>query len=409
MVPLIVLLVAIAMVAVERLWPGARLPRVAGWWPRTLFLNGIQAAAVWLGGVVWEPWIAGHRVMDGSGLGSVWGTVVGYVTITFVFYWWHRARHEVAPLWQLFHQLHHSPARLEVFTSFYKHPLEMMANSALSAVVLYLLVGLTPEMATGVVLMTGLAELFYHWNVRTPRWLGYLLQRPEMHRVHHATDHHTQNFSDLPLWDLLFGTFHNPAHAEGSCGFSGNREQAFVPMLRGEDVHSPKDKTRIAPFAWLLLLGGAAMLGDVSGFTPLQGLALATGASPAPKVFTARKGVEPFSSRFEIRWHDRAGEPRQLRLSPERASQLRGPYNRRNVVGAMIAGAPVMVNDPLLEPMFREVSRWAFCGERPLFRELGVAPENVTEPIHIVAYARPASGTGPRHQLAIPVHCEGSP
>ena len=27
--------------------------------------------------------------------------------------------------------------------------------------------------------------LFYHTNVRTPRLMGYVFQRPEMHRIHH--------------------------------------------------------------------------------------------------------------------------------------------------------------------------------------------------------------------------------
>ena len=56
-------------------------------------------------------------------------------------------------------------------------------------------------------LLTGIAELFYHWNVRTPHWLGYFVQRPESHCVHHQRGRHRNNYSDLPLWDIAFGTF----------------------------------------------------------------------------------------------------------------------------------------------------------------------------------------------------------
>ena len=28
--------------------------------------------------------------------------------------------------------------------------------------------------------------MFQHANVNTPHWLGYLIQRPESHNIHHA-------------------------------------------------------------------------------------------------------------------------------------------------------------------------------------------------------------------------------
>ena len=37
-------------------------------------------------------------------------------------------------------------------------------------------------------------------NVRTPQWLGYLVQRPESHSVHHQRGVHAYNYSDLPLF-----------------------------------------------------------------------------------------------------------------------------------------------------------------------------------------------------------------
>lgn len=123
-------------------------------------------------------------------------------------------------------------------TSFYKHPLEMIANSLLSASILYAAVGLGPAAASGAVLLTGLAELFYHWNVATPRWIGYLLQRPESHRVHHQSGLHACNYADLPVWDMLFGTFHNPGAEEVRCGFSDGSERRLLDLLRGRDLAS---------------------------------------------------------------------------------------------------------------------------------------------------------------------------
>ena len=64
--------------------------------------------------------------------------------------------------------------------------------------ILYVGVGLDARAATSAVLLTGLAELFYHWNVSTPRWIGFFLQRPESHCVHHQTDLHHYNYSGPP-------------------------------------------------------------------------------------------------------------------------------------------------------------------------------------------------------------------
>lgn len=227
-----VLLVAIAMIAIEYRRPGSPLPRVPGFYARAAALNLTQAAIAWLATVSWDRWLPGLGLWRLT-LPTVPAALIGYVLITFVYYWWHRARHEVPLLWRWLHQVHHSASRLEIATSFYKHPLEIAINGALSSALIYVVLGLDPAAAALAVTMTGLAELFYHWNVRTPYWLGFLIQRPESHRVHHQRGRHRMNYSDLPLWDMLFGTFHNPRVSPGRCGFSGERERQLGRMLLG--------------------------------------------------------------------------------------------------------------------------------------------------------------------------------
>ncbi|HZO09790.1 MAG TPA: sterol desaturase family protein [Myxococcota bacterium] len=234
-VPLQVAAVALVMLAVETLWPGRAWPRVPGWWRRALVFTAVQAGAVWLAGTSWDGWLARHRLFAADALGTAAGAALGYLAVTLVFYAWHRARHEVPFLWRWLHQLHHSPQRLELVTSFYKHPLEMLANALLTSAVLYLLVGLGPEAATIAVLLTGVAELFYHWNVATPHWLGFLIQRPESHCLHHESGVHGRNYADLPLWDWLFGTLENPREWRGRCGFADG-ERRVAEMLRGARV-----------------------------------------------------------------------------------------------------------------------------------------------------------------------------
>ncbi len=177
-VALVVLAVAVVMIPVEVMRPGRPWPEVAGWRARAAVLNAAQASAVFLAGWLWDPWLRAHRLWSADRLGVAGGAFLGYLVITFVYYWWHRWRHEVPLLWRWFHQVHHSPRRIEVITSFYKHPIEIVVNGVLSSAIAYLAVGLSSAAASGAVLLTGLAELFYHWNVRTPHWVGCLVQRP---------------------------------------------------------------------------------------------------------------------------------------------------------------------------------------------------------------------------------------
>jgi sterol desaturase/sphingolipid hydroxylase (fatty acid hydroxylase superfamily) len=72
--------------------------------------------------------------------------------------------------------------------------------------------------------------------VRTPRWIGWFFVRPEAHAVHHQRDVHAFNYSDLPLWDILFGTFKNPATFDGEVGFA--QPAPMLKMLAGVDVHA---------------------------------------------------------------------------------------------------------------------------------------------------------------------------
>lgn len=230
-------LTALVLFVCERLWTGRRFPEVRGWWPRALFLNGIQVGVTLAAPHLWDGWLLRHRLFAADRLGTVGGALLGYFVITYVYYWWHRWRHEIPFLWRWLHQIHHSAQRVEIITSFYKHPLELLLNGALSSVILYTVCGLAAPSAVIAVLLTGLAELVYHWNVRTPHWLGYLFQRPESHCIHHQEGLHAKNYADLPLWDMLFGTFENPLQWNARCGFGPGKEERLLEMLRGVDVN----------------------------------------------------------------------------------------------------------------------------------------------------------------------------
>jgi sterol desaturase/sphingolipid hydroxylase (fatty acid hydroxylase superfamily) len=222
----------------ERLFPGWELPEVPTWTVRVLAINFVQLGVVTLAGLSWEKWLSRESLFHLSDyVPDAAGGTIAYFVATFVFYWWHRWRHEYDFLWTRFHQIHHSPQRLEVITSFYKHPLEMTINSVIGSLLVYTLLGLSPEAGAVYTLCTALGEFFYHTNVRTPQWIGYVFQRPEMHRIHHEHEKHSHNYGDIVWWDMLFGTYRNPKEFRSTCGFDNEKEQRLADMLRFKDVH----------------------------------------------------------------------------------------------------------------------------------------------------------------------------
>lgn len=240
MVPLIVFILAVIMIACEISKPGRSFPTVAGWWSRAALLNILQVVVILVGAYTWDQFLRGWSLFSLESLNPTLGGLLGYLLITFVFYWWHRLRHSSNFLWKWFHQIHHSPQRLEIITAFYKHPFEQIADAILSSIILFAVLGLDATAASYAVLLSGIGELFYHWNVKTPYWLGFFIQRPESHCVHHEDGLHHYNYSDLPVWDMLFGTFRNPRTFDKKCGL-GQEEYRLKEMLFGVNVEPRED------------------------------------------------------------------------------------------------------------------------------------------------------------------------
>lgn len=161
---------------------------------------------------------------------------LGFFLTSFLAYWWHRSVHRYDLLWRIFHQLHHSPKRIEALTAFYIHPFDGIAATFLNALCCYIFLGLDAY-GTGVsLIISALYNIYIHADIKTPYWLGFVVQRPEMHRVHHKYMHHAQNYG-LAIWDMMFGTFFNPKEYVSDVGFDEDRELRVYDMLRTRDVY----------------------------------------------------------------------------------------------------------------------------------------------------------------------------
>jgi sterol desaturase/sphingolipid hydroxylase (fatty acid hydroxylase superfamily) len=154
-------------------------------------------------------------------------------------YAWHRTMHGSDLLFRVFHQLHHSAERHDVWGAFWFSLLDMTGWILLSSLALTLVVGVSAQAATLVLYTTTFLAVFQHANVRTPRWLGYLVQRPESHSLHHGRGVHRYNYCDLPVFDLVFGSFRNPPAFVAQQGFWDGASSRVLAMLALRDVTTP--------------------------------------------------------------------------------------------------------------------------------------------------------------------------
>ena len=186
--------------------------------------------------LMWDGLLGQYQLVGGSGL-PFWAQVLGgFLLLQFLTYAWHRTMHNVPPLWRWFHQLHHSAERVDIWGAFYFHPFDMIGWAMVGSLVLVLGFGISAEAAIVVNLLATFCGMFQHANIRTPRWLGYLVTRPESHSAHHERGVHARNYGDIPYWDMLFGTFHNPPVFDGQVGFHDGGSKRLGAMLAGRVI-----------------------------------------------------------------------------------------------------------------------------------------------------------------------------
>jgi sterol desaturase/sphingolipid hydroxylase (fatty acid hydroxylase superfamily) len=224
-----------AMILLEALFPARRLPDVKGWKTRALAVFVFYFFASSYLPLVWGETLARFQLFDLSGLNPFVGAGIAVLVFELFVWAWHRTMHRVHWLWLSFHQMHHSAERVDSFGAFYFSPLDTVGFTLLSSIALTV-VGLGPQAVTYFLYATTLLAVFQHLNIRTPQWLGYILQRPESHSLHHGRGIHQYNYSDLPLFDILFGTFRNPKDFVSENGFYDGASAKLPELLMWKDI-----------------------------------------------------------------------------------------------------------------------------------------------------------------------------
>jgi sterol desaturase/sphingolipid hydroxylase (fatty acid hydroxylase superfamily) len=224
-----------ALILLEALFPARPLPQVKGWRTRALVVFVFYFYASSYLPLLWGETLARYQVFDLAALNPFVGAALGVLAYEFLVYVWHRTMHRVHWIWRSFHQMHHSAERLDSYGAFYFSPLDILGFTLLSSLSLTV-VGLAPQAIAYFLYATMFLAVVQHINVRTPQWLGYIVQRPESHSVHHARGIHQYNYSDLPLFDILFGTFRNPKEFVHEAGFYDGASAKLSQMLVFKDI-----------------------------------------------------------------------------------------------------------------------------------------------------------------------------
>lgn len=240
----------LGLMVVEFVRPARTFEHVKWWRLKGFFFVMLMFAVGGVLPLVLLPMLPDVKLLPGDRLGVVGGTLFGILAFELITYWLHRAHHRLGFLWRWVHQMHHSAERMDVFGSGYFHPFEMIESAIVGVVIGGMVLGLTPQAAALVGVWQAFNGIWQHANVKTPAWLGYFIQRPEQHGVHHERGVHAFNYANLPLWDLVFGTFRNPETWEAPAGFFLGASKKVLPMLIGRDVSNDQPgRTREAETA----------------------------------------------------------------------------------------------------------------------------------------------------------------
>lgn len=135
-------------------------------------------------------------------------------------YWVHRTFHKTPWLWN-FHAIHHSSRQLDWLAGSRMHVVDVLATRAAGFLPVFVL-GFAPAALYAYLVFVSFHAVYIHANVRW-RWPGlrWVIATPEFHHWHHTSDEEgiDKNFAGfLPVWDLLFGTAHQPDHWPGNYG-----------------------------------------------------------------------------------------------------------------------------------------------------------------------------------------------
>ncbi len=225
----------------EAIFPARKLPKVKFWKLKGLtFFFAFFFVASYLP-IITDPFLAKFQLLDLTHLGVWTSSLIGIFIYEVLVYAYHYTMHRFDFLWRTFHQVHHSAERLDTYGALFHSPLDMIGFTLIGSISFALFLGLPPQTITVIILVLNFTAFFQHANIKTPRWIGYIIQRPESHSLHHGRGLHKYNYADFPVVDMIFGTFQNPKNYYKETGFYDGATDRLMDMLLFRDVSTKKE------------------------------------------------------------------------------------------------------------------------------------------------------------------------
>lgn len=139
-----------------------------------------------------------------------WSYVLLFLLVDLMYYWFHRASHEINFLWNVAHVVHHQSEDYNLSVA-----LRQASLGGVFAMVFYLPLALIGFNTYAFLAVKGINLIYQFWIHteainKLPRWFEYVFNTPSHHRVHHGRNPKyidRNHAGTLMIWDRMFGTF----------------------------------------------------------------------------------------------------------------------------------------------------------------------------------------------------------
>lgn len=234
---IIVISIFLILLIAEEVFPGRPLPQIKHWKIKGILVFIIYFFVSTYLPMFWNDTLSKYQLADMSFLGDFGGAMVALLIYELGVYIWHRSMHKSSFLWRVFHQMHHSAERVDTYGAFYFSIMDMIGFTFITSLALVVAGGFTVQATIYAIYGATFLGVIQHANIKTPQWMGYIFQRPESHSLHHAKGVHAYNYSDLPLYDIILGTFNNPKEFASETGFYTGASSRIGDMLLFKDIN----------------------------------------------------------------------------------------------------------------------------------------------------------------------------
>ncbi len=136
--------------------------------------------------------------------------IILFVLVDLMYYWFHRASHEVNFLWNTAHVVHHQSEDYNLSVA-----LRQSSFGGVFSMLFYLPLAWMGFSTYAFLTVKGLNLIYQFWIhteaiKKLPGWFEYLFNTPSHHRVHHGRNPKyidKNHAGTLMIWDRWFGTF----------------------------------------------------------------------------------------------------------------------------------------------------------------------------------------------------------